>query len=68
MMKRAPDNVRYLGDSENIYSLGVLPPVTLRRGLRKAARIGVKLNAEGLGISAKAELDAGLENLTADRN
>jgi hypothetical protein len=28
MMKRVPDNVRYLGNSEKIYSLGVLPPVT----------------------------------------
>src|ERR1700731_997572 len=28
MIKRAPDNVRYLGNPENISSLGVLPPVT----------------------------------------
>jgi hypothetical protein len=28
MMKRAPDNVRYLGQFGEQYSLGVLPPVT----------------------------------------
>jgi hypothetical protein len=56
-MKRAPDNVRYLGNSEKIYSLGALPPVTQTRNRRVGfGRRGI---GQATGADAAAQLEPG---------